>query len=613
MFRSLSSLCLRCEARFLTHNAQSTVQTRCASQLQKKRPARFDLSKSVARPTPKSKPSAGKPRRRPNHGPFAAMNQTKPPIIPAAREPSRPERRRVSGKRGARSTGRADDFKALKMQRALANVSYERRAVIKDQIRDIGSFEDFSLLPIIKASVGSQALLSMEDASPTPIQKVAIPALLGLDGKKARNLSESHGVEEFLLAAETGSGKTLSYLLPIIHAIKAAEAQEAVRKQTEAEDRKKSENYDPFALPSPEESAAGRPRAIILLPTAELVDQVTSVAKSLCHTIKFRASGISAAYSATVIRNRVFAPGGIDILISTPHLLSSIVETNPEILSKVKHLVFDEADSLMDKSFLPITLPILERCRPSLKQHILCSATIPRGMDSYLRRRMPDIRRLTTPNLHAIPRRVQLGVVEVSKEPYHGNKDLACADAIWNIGKSAVREDFDDVGGSKLLKVIVFVNEREQTVELAKYLGTKGIDAVALNRDAPEMRGGAVLSEFTTEKPGQTTSAKDYDEPAGSTSVVPKLEFNSRGVSKTLSNVKVLVVTDIASRGIDTTAVRNVILYDVPHTTIDFIHRLGRIGRMGRRGRGVVLVGKGDRRDVVKEVREGMFRGQALI
>ena len=66
-------------------------------------------------------------------------------------------------------------------------------------------------------------------------------------------------------------------------------------------------------------------------------------------------------------------------------------------------------------------------------------------------------------------------------------------------------------------------------------------------------------------------------------------------------------------RGIDTTGVRHVLLYDVPHTSIDFIHRLGRTGRMGRRGRGVVLVGRNDRKDVVREIRDAMFRGAALI
>ena len=82
---------------------------------------------------------------------------------------------------------------------------------------------------------------------------------------------------------------------------------------------------------------------------------------------------------------------------------------------------------------------------------------------------------------------------------------------------------------------------------------------------------------------------------------------------RSLPGTKVLVTTDLASRGIDTLPVKHVILYDVPHTSIDFIHRLGRVGRMNRRGRAVVLVGKGDRRDIVSEVRGGMFRGAALI
>jgi ATP-dependent RNA helicase MRH4, mitochondrial len=80
-----------------------------------------------------------------------------------------------------------------------------------------------------------------------------------------------------------------------------------------------------------------------------------------------------------------------------------------------------------------------------------------------------------------------------------------------------------------------------------------------------------------------------------------------------LANTKVLVTTDLGSRGIDTLSVRHVILYDVPHTTIDFVHRLGRVGRMGRRGRAVVLVGNKDRKDIVREVRDAMFKGQALI
>ena len=143
---------------------------------------------------------------------------------------------------------------------------------------------------------------------------------------------------------------------------------------------------------------------------------------------------------------------------------------------------------------------------------------------------------------------------------------------------------------------MVFVNEREKTQEVAEYLTSKGIDAVALHRDTSEQRQSEMLNSFTTTEPLKTTAP---------------IAANVRG--RRLDNTKVIVATDLASRGIDTVSVRHVILYDVPKTTIDFIHRLGRAGRMSRRGRGIVLVGGGDRRDIVAEVRESMFMGQALI
>ncbi|KAI7562710.1 P-loop containing nucleoside triphosphate hydrolase protein, partial [Hortaea werneckii] len=337
-----------------------------------------------------------------------------------------------------------------------------------------------------------------------------------------------------------------------------------------------------------------------------LVAQVGALVKSLSHTVKFRSALISSSFTATVIRSRLFSPGGIDIVISTPHLLSSITESDPNVLSRVTHLVIDEADSLLDRSFSPTTSAIVDRATPSLQQLVLCSATIPRSLDSYVSKRFPAARRLVTPNLHAIPRRVQLSVVDIDKVPYQGNRDLACAQTIWDIGKEAQELGEQERGGSTPAaganerKIVVFVNEREKTVELATYLQSKGIAATALSRDSDDRNQAEILAEFTG-IPTPSTST---------TTSTPTPRTTPRGL---LPGTKVLVMTDLGSRGIDTLAVKHVILYDVPHTSIDFIHRLGRVGRMGRRGRGVVLVGRHDRRDVVKEVREGMFRGQALI
>jgi ATP-dependent RNA helicase MRH4 len=459
------------------------------------------------------------------------------------------------------------------------------------------------------------ALPALEYRNPTPAQSVAIPALLGLEAKKRTKAgsTKKRGPEAFLLAAETGSGKTLAYLLPTLDAIKEAEQQEkeeaaeqAQRDLEQAVVKAEEQRTDVFAAEEPEINKAvdpARPRAIILVPSAELVAQVGAVAKSLSHTIKFRAAPISAKMTATVIRNQLFNEKGVDVVISTPPLLASIAESNPNILARVTHLICDEADSLFDRSFKPSTTEILERATPSLKKLILCSATIPKYLDKYLAEKFPDMQRLVTPNLHAIPRRVQLGVVDVNKDPYHGNKMLACADTIWQIGKST--GEYDPEEGKEAIptkRVLVFVNEREDTDMVAEYLVKKGIDALAFHRDTDPSRQAKTLASFTGSD--TSTAIKPTDGAAAKSENANK---------RTLANTKVIVTTDLGSRGIDTVSVRHVILYDVPHTTIDFIHRLGRTGRMGRRGRGIVLLGPGDRADVVREVREAMFRGEALI
>lgn len=566
--------------------------------------------------TPEQRPTeSGRPNRRKQDGPFGGMNQ-KVANIRGVSERSTP----TYGKRGSRS-GHKDDpraggFKALKMQRALAPVSYNQRTKIKEQIREIDSFEHFPLLDEVKSAISTQALPGMEGVVPTAVQKIAIPALLGSEPTSKRIKSKTvEEKREFLIAAETGSGKTLAYLTPTIHAVKRAELED--EEFQEYNRRLEEEKATPSLAPSVSEMphpTTGRPRAVILVPTAELVAQVGNLVKAFSHTVKFRSAMISSAFSGQVIRNRLFSPRGIDILVTTPHLLSSIADSDPNILSRVTHLVVDEADSLLDRGFSPLTSNIIDRATPSLKQLVLCSATIPRSLDNYLRGRFPDIRRLVTPNLHAIPRRVQLGVVDVEREPYRGNKNLACADTIWTVGKAAAEHDGPVKGEMDVKRILVFVNERETTQEVADYLVTKGIDAIALNRDTPEQRQTEMLASFTLSTP--LTAPKEAAHPGSLSDNQPNyLPFGKSAppVKRRLPNTKVLVTTDLGSRGIDTLAVRHVILYDVPHSTIDFIHRLGRTGRMGRRGRGIVLVGKHDRRDVVAEVRDGMYKGQALI
>lgn len=594
----------------------------------------MSLSANVARGGPaKTTPtSSGKlpPSRKPRTSPFGGMNVTDPPRAAAHRYPVSAAEQKRGGryaKQHGRSSGaegreKRDPMKALKMQRRLANISYEKRGRVKETIQLHPAFEGLDLLPVVKESIAPQALGGMNDIAPTPIQSLAIPALLGTEDGKARRRkrkdvgdgsSRKKEMQTFLLAAETGSGKTLAYVLPVIDALKRAEKREAEAARLAAAQQAREEAATKPArrlfeleAPQPEISNAGRPRAIILVPSAELVDQVGRLVKSLSHTVKFRAALISSSLTPTMIRSRLFAPAGIDVLVSTPHLLASIATADPHILSRASHLVIDEADSLLDRSFAPITGEIIDRATPSLEQLILCSATIPRSLDGYLQKRFPDMRRLVTPNLHAIPRRVQLSVVDIDKVPYQGNRDLACAQTVWAIGKEAMARE--DVGETR---IVVFVNERETATSLATYLRSKGIDAVAWSRDSEERTTPRQHAETLAAFTGAEASPR----PRQQSAPVPIPSSDPRGPAPAtqLQGTKVLVTTDLGSRGLDTVLVRHVILYDVPHSSIDFIHRLGRVGRMGRRGRGVVLVGKGDRRDIVKEIRGGMFRGSALI
>ncbi|KAJ5238420.1 ATP-dependent RNA helicase mrh4 [Penicillium chermesinum] len=591
-----------------------------ATARQRRRVARMALSPNVA------KQNLDKPRRgRSQDGPFAGMNQTRARIPDAPRPRSQAALKR-SGEDPKTKKAESPLYKALKMQTSLSPITYSRRTAIKSKIANITSFDHFPLLPTIRQSIFTQALPGLVDATPTPIQRLAIPQLL--DNKPKTRKSVPKGTEDtlecekYLLAAETGSGKTLAYLLPVVDAVKRSEAVEAeeqkIAEQEKAKEREERLKNRTFEL-EPEEppmTNAGRPKAIILVPTSELVAQVGAKVKALGHTVKFRSGVISSNLTPRRIKNTLFHPDGIDVLVSTPHLLASIAKTNPYVLSRVSHLVLDEADSLMDRSFLPTTMEVVDKAASSLKKMIFCSATIPE-----LRKRYPDLRRLTTPNLHAIPRRVQLGVVDIDKEPYRGNRNLACADVIWSIGKAGESSDGEDYGTlasympPKVKKILVFVNERDEAEEVAKFLASKGIDAVSLSRDSGSRKQEEILADFTeVDQPPTAEEVTLARKQARSEKSIPFVMSEKKpAVVRHLENTKVLVTTDIASRGIDTLAVKTVVLYHVPHTTIDFIHRLGRLGRMGKRGRGVVLVGKKDRKDVVREVREGMFRGQALI
>lgn len=461
-------------------------------------------------------------------------------------------------------------MKTLKMHQMLTGVPQSTRAVVRQQIQQLDSFDDFDLLPTVKGAIFSDALAGLVDVVPTPVQKLAIPALTGQQQQQPKSRGKGRGTNAgvFLIAAETGSGKTLAYTIPVVDAVKRQDLEDNEAAQQQP---RPVPAPDGLEIPAVQGALDGRPRAIILVPTAELVRQVGSVVKAFAHAVKLRVAGLSRDLSPAVIRNK-FLHSPVDIVTCTPHLLNSLTEVNAALFSRCTHLVVDEADSLFDRSFSPTTTALIDRCK-SLQKLILCSATIPKSLDARLRTLYPDMKRVVTPNLHVVPRRVRLRVVDCDDLQYRGNKKLACADALYTIAK----EGWDP--GFRTL-VVVFVNERESATELADYLRTTGIDAVELSRDSSGRADADILEMFTR----------------------GKLEADKSQLTGR-RKLKVLVTTDIASRGVDTKTVKHVVLYDKPHSTIDMIHRIGRVGRMGKRGRAVILVDKHVNKAWVKDIK----------
>ncbi|KAI8389330.1 P-loop containing nucleoside triphosphate hydrolase protein [Blakeslea trispora] len=353
-----------------------------------------------------------------------------------------------------------------------------------------------------------------DPSKPTEIQALAIPSLLN---RRHRHV---------LVAAETGSGKTFAYLLPIIHMLKADEK------------RKMQRRLD-------------HPRAIVLVPTRELVQQVTKSCKLLSHIVKCRAVGLEGRTS----RHRVvemLASGPIDLLDKT----ISLTDT--------RYLIIDEADSLFDAGWGDDCRAIVQRVQKAAERAqvpekiAIVSATLPKSVHSALDALFPSMVKMTTPSLHKALPNLKQSFVDLQR--FQGNRQLALLEVL----KKNIKDD----------KTLVFCNTKKSVELVHKFLSSKNLEALALYKDAPTSRTES-LSLFAT----------------------PAEE-----------NHNILISTDIASRGIDTTFVNHVILYDFPTSVVDYLHRVGRTARAGQVGKATSLIGRKDRMmsdRIRRSIREG--------
>lgn len=359
----------------------------------------------------------------------------------------------------------------------------------------MNSFTDFGLLTSLQKTLKEKKLFR-----PTEIQAQTIPLLMS--GQSVVGVSE------------TGSGKTLAYALPMLHMLKSLE-----------------DDNNPV-------TEENQPRAVVMVPTRELGEQVSKVFKTLTHDTRLRVR--PALGGMTMEQARRNTSGPFEILLATPGRLVQMIENDLINLCDVRMLVLDEADQMMDQGFLPDSNLVVGAC-PRDTQLALFSATVSNAVQTIMNELFQ----------HAeVVRSKGSGKVVASLT----TRNVTVVDGKrWPLLEKLLKQNVE--GGTML-----FANTREQCDKLAKELTDNGYECVIYRGEMDKNERRQNLKKFTTGK------------------------------------VDLIVATDLAGRGLDIDNVGRVINYHLPKQKENYLHRAGRTARAGKPGLVVNLVTERDAR-----------------
>ena len=353
------------------------------------------------------------------------------------------------------------------------------------------SFADLGLSP--------EVLQAVRDAgyeTPTPIQVQAIPyVLMGRD---------------VLGCAQTGTGKTAGFTLPMLDILAAGRAR------------------------------ARMPRSLILEPTRELAAQVSQAFETYGKHHKLSMALLIGGESFSDQEKKL--DRGVDVLIATPGRLLDLIDRGKILLSDTKLLVIDEADRMLDMGFIPDVERIVSFI-PKIRQTLFFSATMP-----------PEIRRLADAFL--------MNPKEISVAPPASPAETV-VQALLVVDPMDKREALRRLLRHEDVKnALIFCNRKRDVDILYRSLAKHGFDVAALHGDMPQSKRTETLERFKN------------------------------------SEIRLLVASDVAARGLDIQGLSHVFNFDVPYHAEDYVHRIGRTGRAGRDGRAYTIAAPEDGKSV---------------
>ena len=368
-------------------------------------------------------------------------------------------------------------------------------------------FSDMGLHPRVL-----DALVPLGYERPTPIQAQAIPHVL-----KGRDVM---GI------AQTGTGKTAAFSLPIVHHL--------------------ANNL-----------MHGRavPRVLVLTPTRELAAQIDDNVKAYAKNVKVRTAlifgGVSQHQQVAQIRK------GADVLVATPGRLLDLCNQGLLSLEWIEFLVLDEADTMLDMGFIHDIRRVIAML-PEKRQSLFFSATMPESIVKLSQSILTDPVRVEVARVSSAAETVDQRMMFVSQED---KRELL----VHLLGQ-------DDVETA-----LVFTRTKYGADKVVQYLKKNNI------------RGEAIHGNKTQPQRDKAMNA-----------------FRNR-------NIKVLVATDIAARGIDVEGVSHVINFEIPNISETYVHRIGRTGRAGREGMAISMVNEADERNHMRDILKLIKRDVPLI